>query len=614
LGLKTVLKINLGILNFILITKMKKLFFIILIVSFSFSCEYSGDFKNDFIQYQEFKITTEDRNILKEIVESQNKIYDPVVKMLPTTIVRWNYHTDADSGTVLHHVRSAIGYANSLLDYGDRQYFQRAFDVLENAISFQDQDPTSKTYGVFPYFMEEPLATKRTPPDENYAAFTGVNLLDIWMGHHKKLPKKLKKQVKHSLILAARFIQKRNMGHHYTNIALMETYVVYLTAHIFDISDMKIYARNRLQSFYEYTLANKGFTEYNSPGYTILALDILARMKKHIIEVNAKQYIDSLYSIGWQMIARHYHKPSGQWAGPHSRGSSIVSPSFYSILEEASDGKINLGYGKRFNLRIKHQLPSYLFPYFLSPEYPRTEIDTFAKELPQIIGTSYLTDYYSLSTVSISSMWTQRRPFLANWGDIHNPKYLQVRFLKDYFDFSSAGFHSKQDDHSVLAVINFVTDSGDKHSVQDRLIDGKFKAKDLRIRFEFGNHSEPDFLKVPSSNHESFTFSVDKIKFHFQLFFAVFDKYQGYWQKGSDGQNSWIDFIIYSNNDETEFNLIQMNEAVFGFIFSLEVCGDKIVNTKPAYTLKGRRLNACWNNLFLEIPLKPLPKPKHFSF
>ena len=49
-----------------------------------------------------------------------------------------------------------------------------------------------------------------------------------------------------------------------------------------------------------------------------------------IIEKSARQKIDSLYYIGWEMIARHYHKPTGQWAGPHSRTyGTLTGSSFY---------------------------------------------------------------------------------------------------------------------------------------------------------------------------------------------------------------------------------------------------------------------------------------------
>ncbi|GAI21918.1 unnamed protein product, partial [marine sediment metagenome] len=288
-------------------------------------------------------------------------------------------------------MRGSFVYAVLLLDVGDKQYTQRAFDVIEKTISIQDQEPNSKSCGVWPYYMEEPLATKKAPIDYNWADFNAVSLLDVWMGHQKEIPDALKPIIKNSIILAAKAVQKRNCQPGYTNIAIMGTYVTYMVSHLFDLQEMKDYAQKRLKTFYDYTLDKGGFSEYNSPTYTIVALDELDRMKRHIVEPSAKQMIDSLYSIGWEMIARHYHQPTGQWAGPHSRSySSLVRPSFYAILKEGSNGKIVTGIEeKRRDVKIKHQIPEYLLHYFLSPEYPRTENDVFEKVEPQVIGTCY---------------------------------------------------------------------------------------------------------------------------------------------------------------------------------------------------------------------------------
>lgn len=78
--------------------------------------------------------------------------------------------------------------------------------------------------------------------------------------------------------------------------------------------EMQEYANKRLKKFYEYTQEKGGFSEYNSPTYSIVAIDELNRMQRHIVEPEAKRMIDELYAKCWEMIARHYHKsrPSGQ--------------------------------------------------------------------------------------------------------------------------------------------------------------------------------------------------------------------------------------------------------------------------------------------------------------
>jgi hypothetical protein len=585
---------------------MKPLILIILLGSTFLTC-FAKKYNDGFISYQPVKLALPEKKTLKELLVRLHTKYDPVQKMITATLHGYNYHTDAESG-VFHDIRSSFSYAVSLLDLGDKQYTQRAFDVIEKTISLQDQDPDSKSCGVWPYYQEEPLATKKAPIDYNWADFNAVSLLDIWMGHQEKIPAKLKEKIKKSLVLAAKSIQKRNVTLSYTNIAIMGTYVTYMVSHLFDLPEMKEYAQNRMSKFYDYTLDKGGFSEYNSPTYTFTALDELYRMKMHIIEPSAKQMIDSLYSIGWEMIASHYHKPSGQWAGPHSRSyGTLVSPSFYAILKEGSNGKIVTGIEeKRRDVKIKHQIPEYLLHYFLSPEYPRTETDVFEKVEPQFIGTCYMTDKYALSTANLSSLWIQRRPFLTYWGDVKNPKYLQIRFLHDDYDFTSVNFHSQQKENNVLAGINFVTNGGDKHPFFDRLKDGKFKAKDLRLRFEFGN-VKPEDLSVPSSDNAIYSFIINGLQFNFQLYQTIFDQLKGHWEKGGNEKASWVDFVIYSG-DETDFNLSEMKQAFLGFTFSIGIQGVTLSTDKPEFSVKDGILNTKWNGLMLDMPVKPQPR------
>lgn len=588
-----------------------KLFIFSVICLLSVSCATNG-FKDNYIQYNKVQLTPEEKKIVADALKGMHDKYDPEGKMLTYTINGYNYHTDASSG-VFHHVRSSFSYAVLLLDLGDEQYRQRAFDVIEKTITLQDQDTTSKSCGVWPYYQEEPLATKKSPIDFNWADFNAVSLLDVWMGHQDEIPADLKPKIKNALILAAKSIQKRNMGPGYTNIAIMGTYVTYMVSHLFDLPEMKEYANARLKRFYDYTLDKGGFSEYNSPTYTIVALDELFRMKSHIVEPVAKQQIDSLYSIGWEIIARHYHKPTGQWAGPHSRSySTLVKPSFYAILKEASNGQIDLGMEeKRSDVKIKHQIPAHLMHYFLTPEYPRTESDVFEKEEPRTTGTCYLTGKYALSTANRSSLWNQRRPFIVYWGTVQTPKYLQVRFMHDDYDFSAATFYGQQNENQALAVINFISNGGDKHISIDRFKDGKFKAKDMRLRFEFGNVKSPDELAIPASVNDPFVINMDELEFNFQLYCSEFDGAKGHWEKGGNDKASWIDFVFYSG-EEKEIDLIKMNRAVSGFIFELNSTNEKKEFKKADLSEKNGILKIEWNGLKLETPVKPQAPKNNF--
>jgi len=560
------------------------------------------------IQYTATSLTAQEKEALAKSLANTHANYDPVEKMVLTTLNGYNYHTDATSGR-FHRIGTSFNYALDLLDSGDKQYEQRAFDIIERCISLQDTVSTSKTYGIWGYFLEEPLATKKSPPDFNMADFFSVTLLDVWMGHQAKIPERLKPVIRRSLILAAQSIQKRNITMSYTNIAIMGTYVTYLVSHLFDVPPMKAYSTERLKRFYNYTQEKGGFTEYNSPTYTITAIDELSRMKDHIIEPSAKQMIDKLYYTGWEIIAKHYHAPSGQWAGPHSRAYySLLQNSFYDLINRASKGAIQLKANPAFTYsRLKHVIPTDLYSYFRSGTYPKTQNDVFELVEPKIEGTAYMTRQYALASANRSSMWNQRRPFIAYWGTVDQPKYLQVRFLHDKYDFSSASFYSQQKDNKVLAAINLNLGGGDKHISIDRMTTGKFKAADLRIRFEFGKQKSE---LLPVKNEQAISATVDGLKLNVQLFKAVFDGYEGRWEKGSDASGAWWDYVIYSGAVK-EFDLNTIREAVWGFTFSMGTASDTLPNGTPTVTESTGTLKASWQGLQLNVPTSVLPLPKN---
>lgn len=567
-----------------------------------------GIYNDGFIQYAPVKLSEADKQILLENLKTMDGKYDPEGKMITKEIIAWNYHTDAMSGK-FHEVRASFGYAVALLDCGLKEYEQRAFDVIDKTISLQDTNPQSPSCGVWPYYEEEPLATKKSPIDYNWADFNAVSLLDIYMGHKDRLPQELLKKVEGALILAAKAVQKRDCGPGYTNIAIMGTYVTYVTSHFFNLSEMQEYAAKRLKTFYDYTQEKGGFSEYNSPTYTIVAIDELNRMQRHIVEPEAKRMIDELYDRCWDMIARHYHKKSAQWTGPHSRSyRTLVASSFYGILKEASGGKIDLGYDpERADVKTKHHIPESLLPYFLTPQYPRTEIDVFEKNEPQIVGTSYMADNYALSGVSRSSMWNQRRPLTAYWGELNNSHYLQVRLLHDFYDFSTASIFTRQKENKVLAAINFGTNGGDKHISIDRLKDGKFRASDLRLRFELGNckHAEID---IPEKEYDAFFVTAENCRMVIRLLDGKFDRLKGYWEKGHDQENYWVDYVLYSG-DERDFDLIQIDQAVLAFALSLGNLDDHLSIENATSRISNGMLKASWEELAVEVPVKPDKNP-----
>jgi hypothetical protein len=563
--------------------------------------------QNRNIQFSSIELSSLQKEALAESLSNRHANFDEKEKMMVTTLNGYNYHTDATSGRY-HQLRASFTYALDLLDLGEKKYEKRAFDILEKCISLQDTISGSKTKGIWGYYLEEPLNSKKSPPDFNWADFNGVTMLEIWMGHQNKIPTRLKPVIRRSLLLAAESIKKRNITLSYTNIAIMGTYVTYMVGHLFEDENLMIYSNDRLKRFYNYTLEKGGFTEYNSPTYTIIAIDELSRMKEHIVEPNAKKMIDNLYHIGWETIAKHYHVPTGQWVGPHSRAyHSTLQNSFYDLINLASNGNLMLKPNLKFTYsRLKHTIPSDLYSYFQEENYPKTQTDIFENAEPIIKGTSYMTSSFALGTSNRSSMWNQRRPFLAYWGDKNQPKYLQVRFLHDDYDFSSASFYSQQNGTNVLAAINLNLGGGDKHISIDPIKTGKFYAKNLRIRFEFGNQMNP-VLAV--KNGKNWDINLDGLNMRLQLFKSTFDLYEGHWENGFDKNGAWLDYVIYSGN-QVEFDLNTIKKAIWGFTFSIDNTSDSLPKIDPKVTESGNTLISSWQELKLEVPMNILPLPK----
>jgi hypothetical protein len=102
------------------------------------------------------ELTENQRERLRQVLAPLHAQYDPLERMLRQPLRSPGYHTTLKGGFV-HPTRSALHYAVALLDTGDSELQKRAQDVLRPVIALQDQNPQSKTYGIWSWFLEEPL-------------------------------------------------------------------------------------------------------------------------------------------------------------------------------------------------------------------------------------------------------------------------------------------------------------------------------------------------------------------------------------------------------------------------------------------------------------------------
>ena len=544
-------------------------------------------------QFTAVQLSPEEIAWLKKELALKEPEYDPEARMLYCYTKEKHYHSDLEGGVKVHQTRESLEYAVALLKTGDDTLMQRGIDIVRTVLPMQEKDPAYPFCGIWPYYPEDPLRGRQAAVDYNWADFIAVPLIDVVINHADYAGDELVAEIKDALMLAARAIQRRNVQPDYTNICIMGTYVCYITGDICNQPELTAYAQKRLKHFYDYTLRNHGFTEYNSPTYTLVAMDELLRMKQTIVNPQDRRMVDELYDMCWDLIGRHFHQPTGQWCGPYLRTySNLADPKFHRLLYNASDGLIDLpgDYLRIPNVMHPHKIPDSALPLFTRSVLPRLEVDTFVvaktgtattdtsgKPLREqdIIGRLYATPRLALASVNQGYMWNQTRPLIAHWGDnVQTPAYMQVRFLHDGYDFSAVNIFCAQDSTNVVALFNIATDGGDTHPNLDRLQNATFEAEDLRLRIQFGGTPVRTATLTLPQKRDGFTqFTCGDIHARLQVPYANWDKAKGHWEAGSDGATQWADFVLYSGKKKT-FRLDEVREAVVALYLSFSTNPD----------------------------------------
>lgn len=509
---------------------------------------------------------------LHQALASWHPRYDPGERMIRRPFSSPGYHTKLKGGDV-HPTRDSLNYAVALLDTGDPDLLRRAEDILRRVISLQDQNPESKTYGIWSWFLEEPL-DQMSPPDWNWADFCGAQLLQVALDHRQRLSPDLAAQVDAAIKHAARSIQRRNVGPGYTNIAIMGAYVTLVAAELYGLEDLREYALKRWRAFHAFTIQGGAFSEYNSPTYTVVALKELARMRQHVKDAEARRLVEDVYRLAWEEIAQHFHPPTRQWAGPHSRAYRTLLPTdTLALIQRATEGRVQLAAGEPAPALDEHRWPTpcprELESFFSTLETPREVVKTFVKGETPVVGTTFLHPRFALGSVNRGDLWNQRRALLAYWGTVEKPGYLHLRCLHDGYDFAAAQFFSVQRGGDVLAGVNFATDGGDTHVSLDRIKNATIRAKDLRLRFEFGGAAGRELLAAPKQLSDPADLRFGDLRSRLAVPYARFGDATGRWESGRDEakQTAWLEVVLYAG-PEKEIRLAELEQAAVG----LAVC------------------------------------------
>lgn len=548
------------------------------------------------------ELDTASRAGLDQALAPWHRQYDAAAHMLRRPFSSPGYHTTLQGGDV-HPTRDSLGYALACLDRGDDALRERAVAVLRRVVALQDPDPASKTYGIWSWFLEEPL-DRMSPPDWNWADFCGALLLQVVRDHGRRLPEDLRMEVDRALAHASASIQRRNVGPDYTNIALMGTYVTLVTAERYDLPGLLDYARARLRRVHDHICRQGAFTEYNSPTYTVVALKELARMRTDFSRAEDRALVEPLYRMAWEEIATHFHAPTRQWAGPHSRCyRTFLGDEVLGLIQRATEQRVDFGVraASLDSHRTRVPCPAEFEGRFREP---RTEarVQTFVPGEHPVVGTTWMTPEFVLASVNRGELWNQRRPLLAYWGTATRPASLRVRFLRDGGDFAAAQFASVQRRGRVLAALALATDGGQTHVSLDRMKEATFEAADLRLRFEFGGAAADGELPVRVNPAEPVFRLGGSVPVWISVPFAVLGSQPSRWEVRREGETVNLDLVLFEA-PRTAIRLADL--AVAGVGLAVQVGEDRAPVVQARLEPPGDRLALAWEELALSLAVKP---------
>ena len=451
-----------------------------------------------------FTLREKDREPFFRALEKQNAVYDEEWKAPRSYLEKANYHTNLARQAV-HSTRDAFGYAAALLAGGREEDLRRAEEVLWHVSALQDKDPAHATYGIWSWYMEEPL-DKMSPPDWNWADFCGKEILQVLAFHGDRISPALKAELEDTLRHACLSIFRRNMHAAYTNISIMGSYVTLHAGQLLDWPWLFTYGKNRFAAFVRYTRANNGaFAEYNSATYTSVAIEDLTRIRSHIRDGEVRAMAEEMLDCAWRTVSGHFHAPTRQWCGPNARSYTwLTGPATLSFLEQATGHGISLTdyNGDRSLPPFRYSLgwayvdlccPEKYRGAFTEPEEMdvniavRTEADL--RSSPVAVAVFHKEKEYAMGSWAAVSAWNQRRSLLAFWGG-EKTRFLNLAMLHNLYDFSAGMFTIAQDGGHALILASIRNDAGDTHINLDMIKNAKISAYDLRVRLEAGGALE----------------------------------------------------------------------------------------------------------------------------
>ena len=549
---------------------------------------------------------------LQRLLKYYDDHFDNQQQLLQVQFVSPGYHSVIARGTPVHPIRESFYYAVGLLQRGRTGDASRSKAMLTQLLSLQQTQPNQPGYGAWPWLLEEPLE-KMDSIDLNWADFCGSAIAQILVDHCEQLnDAELEKRMRAALRHAATAIRNRDVGVHYTNIAVLGGGVCAVAGEVLEDEQLLRYGRQRLQRVVVENDKVDSFAEYNSPPYGKVVIGESERILQLVKDKETRQAAEAIRVKAWEMFADSFHLPTEQWAGPHSRHSyRRLTTTLVAFLNDRVDFEIKphpnasverpRGYGVVTPLPCPEKLLAKIKATDQYPKFTRRVFSLDRNERPFYVGATWADSKSNIGSISRASFWTQRQPVVGYWKTDQDPAVaFRLRYFKDGRDFASMGVRTSQDQNRVLCALHSLPGRGDWHRSLDRPENGIFSAKDLRVRIEL----EGDGVNAIESPAGTFALQAGENELVIVPADGTFLGKSVAWKIDNQPNRSAVEAVCYFGQEQN-FDFRELLDVQIAFGLELRELGTEMKTlTVPEMKPGKQRIDVEWSGLQVAVPAK----------
>jgi hypothetical protein len=236
-----------------------------------------------------------------------------------------------------HIVRESAWYALGLFLRNGPGDVERATRALEAILTYQFDEPNMVYHGTFyrapeePHPPESPFEWKDYDP--NWREFIITTIAIILIEYEQQLPRSLVDEIDAAIRKAVEGALKRGLKATYTNIALMNAFMMCFAGDRLDEPAWVESGEAMAKEIYRLFKLHDTFEEYNSPTYYGPDLYALAEWRVYGSAL-LRQLGAEMGALLWADVARFYHAGLRNLCGPFDRSYGMDMRRYVALLGE----------------------------------------------------------------------------------------------------------------------------------------------------------------------------------------------------------------------------------------------------------------------------------------